>query len=220
MFPSGRVVEVGHLLEEGIPAFPEHAPYRHRQTSAAGEPLSFLLELHEHAGTHVDAPCHWSPQGAGRTIDETDPLGLVGPCWVVDVRGSAPGEQLAPDRVAAQVDPGAIVLFRFGWDAHWGEPECYLHDWPGLSGEFARWLVAVGVAAVGTDAPAIDAAGPHGMPAHEVLLGAGIPVIENLCNLGEVDEGGLFVALPLRIAGGSGSPIRPVVVVENHTASQ
>jgi kynurenine formamidase len=102
------------------------------------------------------------------------------------------------------------VLVRYGWDLRWAsglEGRRFLRDWPGLGGE-AECLVEKGVALVGCDTLAVDAVGSQENPAHHALLGSEVYVVENLKNLNRLPPFCLFVALPLKIRGGSGSLVR------------
>ena len=113
------------------------------------------------------------------------------------------------------------MLVRYGWDLRWAtgpEGRRFLQDWPGLSGEVAEYLVEKEVALVGCDNLAVDAAGSQENPAHHALLGNEVYVVENLKNLNRLPPFCLFVALPLvalplKIRGGSGSPVRAVALL-------
>jgi kynurenine formamidase len=117
-------------------------------------------------------------------------------------------------------EPGDVVLVRTGWSAHWDDPDRFngrADGYPGVSPDGARWLIERGAGVVGSDTPAFEVAPPVGDSVHAMLLvDAGIPIIENLA-LDELaaDGGGefLFVALPLRLEGATGSPIRPIALV-------
>ena len=90
----------------------------------------------------------------------------------------------------------------------------FLRDWPGLSEEAARYLADKGVAVVGCDTLALDAFGVKRYISHEILLGQGIPIMENLRNLGELPPFCAVVGLQNKFKGGSGSPIRLVALVQ------
>jgi kynurenine formamidase len=108
------------------------------------------------------------------------------------------------------------VLIRYGWDRRWATgPEGwrFIEDWPGLSGEAAEYLVDKGVSLVGCDTLAIDAAVSRENPAHHALLGTEVYIVENLNNLDLLPPFCLFLALPLKIRGGSGSPVRAAALV-------
>lgn len=132
--------------------------------------------------------------------------------------------QAAADRAGVQLRRGDVALVRTGWSRHFGDPATYLGQSDGVPGatvEAGRWLAAAGVVATGADTTAyeqIPAGSGHSvLPVHRVLLvDAGIHIIEHLA-LEEASAQGLtefvFVMAPLRIVGGTGSPVRPVAAV-------
>ncbi len=117
-------------------------------------------------------------------------------------------EQLG--RLNVKPGPGWIILFHTGYDRLAGRPEWFNH--PGLGEDAARYLVELGVNAVGIDAPSID---HEPFPAHRILLSNSIPIYENLTNLDKlVGRVFQFIAFPLKIVRGSASPVRAVAVLE------
>ena len=101
--------------------------------------------------------------------------------------------------------------FAVGTAAHKGRR--FLEDWPGLSGEAAEYLVGKNVSLVGCDTLAIDATVSTKNPAHYALLGKEVYIVENLNNLDRLPPFCHFLALPLKIRDGSGSPVRAVALV-------
>ncbi|WP_281690333.1 cyclase family protein [Pseudonocardia thermophila] len=132
--------------------------------------------------------------------------------------------QAAADRVGVRPARGDVVLIRTGWARHFSDPETYLgreHGVPGPTPEAADWLAAAGVVATGADTTAYEqikpGAGHSVLPVHRVLLvDSGIHILEHL-DLERAAAEGLtefvFVMAPLRIVGGTGSPIRPLAAV-------
>ncbi len=185
----------------------------------------------EHGGTHLDAPIHFAE---GRATTDTVPLDrLLGPAVVVDVRARADADRdlliavsdlEAAERAGGAIPAGAIVLLRTGWDARWPDAARYLGTaapgdtehlhFPGLSEEAARWLVARRVDAVGIDTASIDRGQSRDFLAHRTLAAADVPVFENLADLGAVPpRGAIFLGLPMKIAAGSGGPLRAVALL-------
>jgi len=156
------------------------------------------LKLGEHSGTHVDAPAHFVP--GGKTIDEMPPEKFTGRAFVVDVRDGDGKVKLEEIPDSGYYD--RIVLFLTGGRE--------------LSPEVALFLVAEGVKAVGTDAMSI------GDPTvHTILLSEEVPIFENLQNLESlIGREFLFVGLPLRIVGGSGSPVRAIAILEGNAGNE
>lgn len=172
-----------------------------------------------HAGTHVDAPRHFVPDGL--SIDQLDLSRVSGPGvgWAVD-RGSCE-EITAADLDACRplVEPGDIVLIRTGWDVHFhGDHDVYNHH-PYLSVEAAAWLAERRVKMVALDVATPDkpeAVREPGFdwPVHRLLLGAGVLVAEHLAHLELVAGRRCKVfALPIPIVGSDGAPARIVAEV-------
>ncbi len=193
---------------------------------------SYGFSTAEHGGTHLDAPIHFAE--GRRTTDEIPVSDLVGPAAVVDVRDRAGADYRvsvadleAWEAAHGTLPDGAIVLLRTGWGPRWGNRVAYLGTsltgpeavpelhFPGLSPEAAAWLVANrSVAAVGIDTPSIDTGQSTDFQAHVTLYEANIAGFENVANLEALPEAGAFiVALPMKIAGGSGGPLRIVAFV-------
>jgi arylformamidase len=168
------------------------------------------LHLGSHSGTHVDAPFHIDD--ALPTLDELPLERFIGPATVVDVRGLAPRSCIGPEAFG-QVEAGMIVLVATGWAAYWGSEDYLGH--PYLSGEAAALLVERGVRTVGIDALSVDPTPAEEFPAHETLLRAHAVIAENLRGLDRLPQGRPIEVslLPLRIAGGDGSPVRAIARV-------
>lgn len=185
----------------------------------------------EHGGTHLDAPIHFA-QGR-QTTDEIPLSRLVAPAVVIDMRDAAnadPDARLGPEtiesfeRAHGAIEAGTIVLVRTGWSARWPDRLRYLGDdtpgdasnlhFPGLSKAAAELLVERGVAAVGIDTASIDHGPSKDFPVHRVLMAADIPAFENVAALEELPaRGATVLALPMKIRGGTGGPVRIVAVV-------
>lgn len=187
------------------------------------------LRLAEHTGTHVDAPFHFDP--GGLTIDQLDPaVLLLRPYRKLDLRARdyQPGELIEREALEATgvtLAPGDVAILQLGWDRFLpGGSEARERTWwgqnePGLSEDACRWLADAGVAAVACDTGACDVAckdgevsAIHGHGAH--FLPRGILIVEALVGLDAVPDTGLFLALPLKIAGGTGSPVRVLLLTE------
>jgi kynurenine formamidase len=186
----------------------------------------------EHGGTHIDAPIHFA--AGGRTVDQIPAEQLIGPAVVIDVRAKTAAD--ADYRLTAAdvhaweekhgpIPAGAIVLLRTGWGPRWPDRKRYLGDdkpgdashlhFPSYGAESARLLVETRkVGAIGVDTASIDYGPSKDFIVHQVALGAGVPGLENVAHLDELPETGAWViALPMKIAGGSGGPLRIVALV-------
>jgi kynurenine formamidase len=187
----------------------------------------------EHGGTHLDAPVHFA---RGRHTADQIPLAqLVGRAVVIDVSAKAAqdpdylitaGDLADFERARGPIGRGTIVLFRTGWGARWPDPARYLGTtasggaavsqlhFPGLDSSAARELVRRQVAAVGIDTPSIDRGQSQTFESHRILYGADIPGFENVANLERLPAVGAYViALPMKIEGGSGGPLRIVAAL-------
>jgi kynurenine formamidase len=172
-----------------------------------------------HAGTHVDAPCHFV--AGGRSADQIDLSEVSGPAVAWEVHRGAGEEIPVADLEAAtpRAERGDIVFIRTGWDVHFhGDHERY-HRHPYLSGDAAGWLVERGVKLVALDVATPDmpeAVRPSGFdwPVHHLLLGAGVLIAEHLTRLDQV-VGRRFraYAFPIPIVGSDGAPARIVAEV-------
>jgi kynurenine formamidase len=221
-----EIVDLSHTLEEGIPAWPTHARFGqtlYESYELGDVALHYGLTMSEHTGTHMDAPLHFIPEGpAHYGVDEIPLDRLVGRAATIEATNLDPGALLGADRIESwerkygPIEPQDRVLFRYGWDERWAtgpEGRAFLEDWPGLGGDAAEYLVERGVSLVGCDTMAIDAGGSVENPAHYALLGSEVYILENLKNLDRLPSLSLVAALPLKIRGGSGSPVRAVALV-------
>ena len=193
---------------------------------------AYRIATAEHGGTHLDAPSHFAREGQAVAAIRVERL--IGPAVVLDVSERAtPDYQVSvADLEAFERDHGpipsdAILLIRTGWGDRWPNREEYLGTaavgpaaipdlhFPGLHPDAARWLVENrSVATVGIDTPSIDYGQSADFAVHVVLYAAGIPGLENVANLGALPETGSFVvALPMKIEGGSGAPVRIVAFI-------
>jgi len=226
---DARLVDLSQTLEEHMPNYPTHSKFYHCLWGSywhGDQSLSYQLVMHEHNGTHVDAPAHFISNAqphAHVTIENVPLTALIGRGVRIDCRRFKEGEYVPANFVNAweaehgTLRPGDIVLFDFGWAAHWGlrpQNQRYLTDWPGVSMDAAGYLIEKSVAAMGVDTLSPDP--PQALrtnPVHPVLLEKQVLIIENLANLDELPDFFLFLALPLKIRGGSGSPIRAIALV-------
>lgn len=186
----------------------------------------------EHGGTHLDAPIHFAE---GRLTNDRIPLsGLMGPAAVVDVSDHATADYLvtvddlaAWEAVHGEIPNGGVLLIRSGWGSRWGDRTAYLGTdltgpeavpelhFPGIGAEAAEWLVDNrGIVAVGIDTPSIDRGQSSDFRAHVILYAENISGFENVANLDLLPGTGSYViALPMKIEGGSGGPLRIVAFV-------
>jgi kynurenine formamidase len=188
----------------------------------------------EHVGTHFDAPIHWATGKDRDDASQVPVTRLIGPAAVIDK-----AEQVAanPDYLltiedvrAFEAEHGALpeggwLLYRTGWDARAQDQEAFLNadergpHAPGIAVDCAQWLaeetpiVGIGTETVGTDAGQAYAFDPA-FPVHSFMLGSGKYGVPQLANLDKLPPtGAMFMAFPLKLVGGSGSPVRAVALV-------
>jgi len=174
-----------------------------------------ILHLYSHAGTHMDAPLHFV--AGGDTIDHLDLHQCVGPAWVADL-GEVPPRTLTTvadlGSLAEKIRPGDRLLLKTGWSRHVDEP-AYRDELPRVSLELAKWLVDRQVALIGVEPPSVADVNDREelISVHRVLLEGGVTIIEGLTNLDELtQEQVTFIALPLKIDGGDGTPARAIAI--------
>lgn len=228
-----EAVDLSHAFEEGMPRYSTHSPYQHQLWESYWDgdaAVAYHLSMNEHTGTHVDAPAHFVRDGhdAHTWVDELSVTSLIGRGVCIDATDATAGRAFGTsvverfERRHGEIRAGDVVMFHTGWSDRWAvapQDRGYGHPWPGPDDETAHLLRDRRVRAVGTDTMGIDGTEAAGFPVHNILLGARILVLENLARLGDLPPVSLFVAFPLRIAGGSGSPLRPVAFVPKATSS-
>jgi kynurenine formamidase len=234
---SAKVVDLTHAFDEKTIYWPtspsafELTKLADGQTPGGWFYRSNAFCTPEHGGTHLDAPSHFAK--GGQTADQIPLRRLIAPAAVIDVRAAAARDadyRLTLDDVKAwekrhgAIPAGTIVLLRTGWGKRWPDRKAYLGDdtpgdasrlhFPSYGGEAAKHLVADRrVAALGVDTASIDYGASKDFIVHVIANGADVPGLENLARLEELPETGAWViALPMKIAGGSGGPLRIVAL--------
>lgn len=235
---AGRWVDLTHAFGPSTIYWPTDTDGFRLDTLAYGVTeggwfyASYDFTSAEHGGTHLDVPIHFAE---GRLATDQIPLeGLIGAAAVVDVT-----DRVHPDYLVTVGDltgweaehgplpDGGILLVRTGWGSRWSDRTAYLGTpltgpdavpelhFPGIGSEAAQWLVDErGIVAVGIDTPSIDYGQSTDFRTHVVLYSENIVGFENVANLDLLPERGAFVvALPMKIEGGSGGPLRIVAFV-------
>lgn len=219
---ASRIVDLSHPIRAGLVTYPGLpapviTPHLTREDSRANyapgtEFAMDIITMIGNTGTYLDSPFHRYADGADLAgLDLATLVGLraevfhLTDAWTPQRRG------IRPETLADRDVRGAAVLLHTGWDRHFGTPE-YGVGAPFLTGEAAQWLIDAGAALVGIDSVNIDdtAADAGGArPAHTLLLGAGVHVVEHLTNLGDLPPSGArFTAAPPAIEGFGTFPVR------------
>jgi len=211
------VIDLSHPLNPDTPVYPGTPSIQFDRANTVAEDgfLEHRLTLSTHAGTHVDAPAHLIAGAA--TLDDLPVGWFLGRAAVLDPGPLDGHGKVTAAHVEASLERLAgcdFVLLRTGWSTRWGQPS-YLEGFPCLTPAAAAALVGLGVRGVGVDTISVDPVGDPDLAVHQMLLGGGVVIVENLANLDRLpDSGFTFHALPLRITGGDGSPVRAVAVMD------
>jgi kynurenine formamidase len=237
--PAGRLVDLTHPFDAQTIYWPTEDGFVLEPGFRGRTERGWYYEAHafraaEHGGTHLDAPVHFA-EGAD-AVDAIALERLAGPGVRVDVSAACASDRdhavsraelEAFEARHGRIPQGALVLLHTGFAARWPDRAGYLGTaergaaataalhFPGLSAEAARWLAEErGVGAVGIDTASIDPGPSRDFEAHRALFERGVPAFENLANLGELPPRDFWViALPMKIAGGSGAPLRAIAIV-------
>lgn len=218
-----KLIDLSQPLYHDVPNCPAHPAVviRTETHTPDANGVSWQMEFLEfasHTGSHVDVPLHRLPNT--NSLDETPLETFIGEAVLADLRGLAAGTAIGPELLEAAVGEdvsGKILLLATGWAEKKAKTAEWLHQSPFLSPEGARWVVEKGVRGVGIDHYSVGGSTDEINPVtHEILLGAGVWVVEELRFPDEVFDLGWpqrFMALPINLRGASGAPCRPVLVV-------
>ncbi|MBI5228658.1 cyclase family protein [Candidatus Micrarchaeota archaeon] len=190
-----RIHELSHRVYEGTPVFPGDSLTRIEGACSIGREgfSTSRITVSSHAGTHVETPFHFFPEG--KRLDELPVDAFFGNAYVFDVRGENQVKLKHLD--FALFNKAEIALFFTGHSRLFGEA-AYFEDWPFLSEELVE-LLPPKLKIVGTDAPSVDK--KNSCEIHKKLLEKGILVVENLTGLERIAEKNVkFYAIPLKIS--------------------
>jgi kynurenine formamidase len=218
---SRRLIDVSHDVEAGLVTYPglpapQVSDFLSRDASRShyAEGTTFQIgriEMVANTGTYVDAPFHRFIDGADLAALPLERLADVAGV-VIDLSGRA-SRSIDADCFEGCDVPGKAVLIRTGWDRHWRRPQ-YFEGHPFLTRRGAELLAAAQPALVGIDSLNIDDRQDGARPAHTLLLGAGIPVVEHLCNLQALPAAGFrFHCVPVKFRGVGTFPVRAYAVI-------
>ena len=238
LFPAGTLVDLSHEYSDRTIFWPTAETFKLEKVADGMTDKGYYYAANnfatsEHGGTHIDAPVHFAK--GHRSVDQIPLDQLVGDAIVVDVTASCAGQPdyrvttddlTAWERANGRIPEGAIVLLRTGYSRLWPDAAKYLGTaergesavaklhFPGLHHDAARWLAeSRRIKAVGLDTASIDYGQSTLFETHRVLYERDVPAFENLTELDRLPaKGAVVVALPMKIKGGSGAPLRAIAI--------
>ena len=239
-FSSGKWIDLSHAYDANTPYWPTAEGFKLDTVFAGIAEGGYFYSAYqfssaEHGGTHIDAPIHFSE--GKQTVDEIPLEKLTGNAIVIDVIDSVASYidyQISQadfekwESRNGKIPDGSIVLLRTGFEKFWPDKMKYLGTdqlgpsavallhFPGLDPAAAQWLVDHrSIKAIGLDTPSIDYGRSSDFKSHRILFDNNIPAFENLANLSQLPTSGIYiVALPMKIKGGSGGPLRIAALID------
>lgn len=201
-----KIIDISMELDNATPEWPGDTPFAYRLSvtkQQSGSVNIGQLQASTHIGTHIDAPFHYDEQGL-----KTDELPLdvyLSTAQVMDVSGRDQVRLADLDELAEGV--GAVLLKTGSWQDRNAFPE----KWPLFDPAIARWLEKRNVRLLGVDVPSVDPETSKELPMHHAMNASGRFILEGIVL--DAVQPGIYelAALPLKIRGGDGSPVRAVL---------
>ncbi|MDR1746358.1 MAG: cyclase family protein [Tannerella sp.] len=211
-----KIIDLTVSMSDGDPTMPMDPKLSiswHCTLETLGYNLSRVITS-THQGTHIDAPRHFFNKG--ECIDEVSLERCIVKAVKVDLTAKKPGEAIEIadlNPYAKYIEDGCSVLLHTGWDKQFPKPE-FFSAFPYITKELANWFVEKKTGLVGMDMPT-----PNGVDwkyVHVKMLGAGVLIVEGLANMEQLPdkEPFTFFALPLKLKGRDGSPVRAIAILE------
>lgn len=229
-----RIVDLSREIYHRAPTLPNHPPvtvstyWTHDEyREAEGVRLSIatlFLTMGDHTGTHVDAPRHFDASEDAPTIDAMPLERFFTEAVCLDLSHKPLKSDISPEDLEAaekaagvEIRKGDTVLLYMDLDRRIPSPAAYLTDFPGLTRASAEWLGRKGISMFGVEALSPGRPFKNNFEVHNVCREMGFTHIEGLTNLGQLVGQGRFrfIGFPLRIRGGTGSPIRAVAWLDD-----
>lgn len=239
-FPAGKVVDLSHTFDAQTIYWPtEEEGFKLEKEQEGVTPKGYYYASNkfsapEHGGTHIDAPRHFAANA--NTLDQIPLEQLMGNAILVDVTRQCEANRdylisvedfNSWEKQHGQIPNGALVLLRTGFAKYWPDRVKYMGTdergagavpklhFPGLSPDAARWLTANrSIKAIGLDTPSIDYGQSTLFESHQILFAKNVPAFENLGDMSALPaDGFVVIAMPMKIGGGSGGPLRVAAIV-------
>lgn len=237
--PAGELVDLSYAYDSTTIFWPTAEGFALHKVADGETPAGYYYAANtfsgaEHGGTHIDAPVHFAK--GHMTVDRIPLESLIAPAVVIDVTQASAQNADYQVTVAdltgfeqqhGRIPDGSIVLLRTGFASRWPDAQAYLGTaergdaaaaklhFPGLHPDAAAWIASNrSVKAVGIDTASIDFGQSTLFETHRTLYARDIPAFENLASLARLPAtGALVIALPMKIGGGSGAPLRAIAVL-------
>ncbi|HYF97746.1 MAG TPA: cyclase family protein [Coxiellaceae bacterium] len=222
-----KLIDLTHTLEASIPTWNGDCGFNHYlhldyADCEEGDKFRVMkMSMHAGIGTHMDAPSHCM-QG-GKCIHDFDANDLCMPCVVIDVSNKCHAHYSVTlegitdfENEYGVIAKATCVMVKTGWNKFWTDPEkyCNNHVFPSVSPEAANLLLKRGVSALGIDTLSPDRP-EDGFKVHQIFLGAGKILIENVANLDMLPPIGSYVmVLPIKVKDGTEAPVRLVGLIK------
>ncbi len=232
------IIDLSHTYDENTLYWPnsptsfDHKTLAYGPTDAGYFYSAYTFATPEHGGTHIDAPIHFHKDGD--TVEQLKVEKLILPAIVIDVSAAANKDRDYRLQVSdiekfeerhGKIPENSAILLRTKWDRFWPDAKSYLGDdtpgkttdlhFPSFGAEATRFLVNErGAAMIGIDTASIDYGPSQDFIVHQIVAEKNIPDLENLTGLDKLPAtGATIIALPMKIAKGSGAPVRVIAMV-------
>jgi kynurenine formamidase len=240
-FPQGRVIDLSYPFDASTIYWPTAERFHlekdfEGQTDKGYYYSAYRYAAAEHGGTHIDAPVHFAK--GKNSVDQIPLEQLMGEAVVVDVTRQCAGNRDYQvnvkdlenwERENGKIPDGAIVFLRTGFGKYYPDKKSYMGTeargadaiaalhFPGLHPDGARWLTENrSIHAVGLDTPSIDYGQSTLFESHRILFAKNVPAFENVANMDQLPlKRFTVIALPMKIGGGSGGPLRIIAILED-----
>ena len=214
-----KIIDISRPVRAGIPVWPGDTAYAYRLVAKIRDGSSVnvgSVTMSVHTGSHVDAPFHF--EDAGKDIASVDLSKYMGPCVVAAVR--AAGRGIEPKDLPASIDADLRRAPRLLLRTYEKRPSAFDEGMHHLTPALADHLADRGVVLVGLDTDSMDAFDSKDLPSHHRLAARGVAILERI-DLSAVAPGVYdLIALPLRLEGADGSPVRAVLVTRDAGAER
>jgi kynurenine formamidase len=207
-----RIIDLTQTLKNGSGGFSSEPAMNVRENGWNAS----TLHIYSHAGTHIDAPPHFKIEESG--IDTIPVDNFIAGCRVIDLTPIEPSTLITSahlGRSKEEIESGEGILLKTGWYKHINNRDLYRNAMPRISKELTGWCISKKIKIIGVETPSVaDVNNISELTTiHSLLLDAGITIVEGLINLDQiVNEKVQFIALPLKIEGGDGSPCRAIAI--------